>query len=613
MFEYRPLKFGDEIRLLKFQCSDGPGLSCQLQHTRLSHILNSDPYEALSYAWGTPEKRRSLAIDGEEVLISENLYDALQSLHFDSSNNRYRTIWVDALCINQQDNDEQGSQVRQMGEIYSKADRVLIWIGQAARSSSELAYNWFRTLHSFLLKNATNYNPRASMSVPLEMTTDLKGILRGWIPEIQRGLLPMFDQAWFSRLWVVQEFVLAQDSVLFWGESSFDFIELAGVVQAVDDLVGLLTFKNHNAASSKFLQNVTGKAFIRQVYRKLYLGPHDSNFSVLDMMHATSRLQCARSRDRIYSILALTNTSGIQPNYSVKRNEVYLRLTEWSLEYFPDLRALSYAHGCSASNTGLPSWSIAPDFTHTAYSFTHVDHFNADGIPRSLQRELHTKFYRIFESQYLQVDVYFVDRIYEMIVSPLVRYPHKDEETLWQENNWDYRKTLMDCFEIVTSLPQFEVDETEDKFHHAMIFGLTNSKLRAQESDVQLSREFFNSAIDSYQKSQHGNAEMAVVQDDHQEKAPVDRSSAEVLSTWAFHRRFAISASREMAWVPKLAVPEDEICLIKGSKVPFVVRKLPSGRYHLVGECWIEKHMEGNDLLWHRIPWKKLSWSRTKI
>jgi len=606
MFKYRPLKFGDEIRLLKFQRSDGPGLSCQFQHALLSHILDSDRYEALSYAWGAPGKRHSLAIDGEEVFIPENLYGALQSLHFDSSNNRYRTIWADALCINQEDNDEQGSQVRQMGEIYSKADRVLIWIGQAAESSSQLAYNWFRRLHSFLLRNATNYNPRTSMSVPLEMTTGSKSILKNWLEDIRRDLLPMFDQAWFSRLWVVQEFVLAQDAVLFWGESSFDFIELAGVVQAVDDLVGLLTFKNDDAASSKFLPNVTGKAFIRQVYRKSYLGPHDTNFSALDMMHATSRLKCARSRDRIYSILALTNTAGIQPNYSVKRNEVFLRLTEWSLEYFPDLRALSYAHGCNASETGLPSWSIAPDFTHTGYSFTHVEHFNADGIPHALHGGLHTKFYRTFDPRYLQVDVYFVDRIYDMVISPLARYPSKDEEMLWQENNWDYRKTLMECFEMATSLLQSEADEAERKFHHAMIFGLTNSKLRAQESEVQHSREFFNRAIGSYQKSQQRGAQIAEIPDDHHGRVPVDQSSAEVLSTWALHRRFAISTSREIVWVPKLAIPGDEICLIKGSKVPFVLRKTSSGRYHLVGECWMEKRMERNDLLWHRTPWEQI-------
>ncbi|KAK3361634.1 heterokaryon incompatibility protein-domain-containing protein [Lasiosphaeria ovina] len=75
-------------------------------------------YEALSYTWGDPHQRRSISIDGRSSLVTANLHAALVSLR---DGLLERIVWVDAICINQDDNQEKGNQIRYMAEIYSKA------------------------------------------------------------------------------------------------------------------------------------------------------------------------------------------------------------------------------------------------------------------------------------------------------------------------------------------------------------------------------------------------------------------------------------------------------------------------------------------------------------
>ncbi|KAF2142284.1 uncharacterized protein K452DRAFT_226405, partial [Aplosporella prunicola CBS 121167] len=85
----------------------------------------SPKYEALSYEWGIKEGKQ-ISLDGHQVNINKNLSDALLALRL-----RYkrRIIWVDALCINQNNHTERNEQVAKMGQIYQDADRVVSWIG----------------------------------------------------------------------------------------------------------------------------------------------------------------------------------------------------------------------------------------------------------------------------------------------------------------------------------------------------------------------------------------------------------------------------------------------------------------------------------------------------
>jgi hypothetical protein len=85
-------------------------------------LASAPSYEALSYTWGR-KRDRSLRCGGKSLSIRPSLEDVLKRLR---STQTQRVVWADAICINQEDQEEKKGQLKLMREIYSKASRVLI-------------------------------------------------------------------------------------------------------------------------------------------------------------------------------------------------------------------------------------------------------------------------------------------------------------------------------------------------------------------------------------------------------------------------------------------------------------------------------------------------------
>jgi hypothetical protein len=129
-----------EIRVLELQ----PALlSSSPICVRLSKAFLADPpiYHALSYVWGTPSQTIPIFVNGQQFEVTKNLFGALKRL-------RRRTfsflLWVDAICINQQNIPERNFQVQLMKEVYSNAERVFIWLGEC-EDESDLAMDLIKT------------------------------------------------------------------------------------------------------------------------------------------------------------------------------------------------------------------------------------------------------------------------------------------------------------------------------------------------------------------------------------------------------------------------------------------------------------------------------------
>ena len=109
-------------------------------------------YEALSYTWdtdstaGTQQETRVITCSGHEMLIRENLFIALRRLRYPD---RSRSLWVDAICINQADNEEKSQQVALMDEIYVNAKEVIIWLGEE-EADDALAFDTILRLERIL-------------------------------------------------------------------------------------------------------------------------------------------------------------------------------------------------------------------------------------------------------------------------------------------------------------------------------------------------------------------------------------------------------------------------------------------------------------------------------
>lgn len=132
-YEYEPLPGADHTRVLDLEPSidRGAPLRGKLRTVQLYHDYY--PYEAMSYTWGEPVFSQILYVtttndlDEPRVLrITSNLADLLQQMRYQLHT---RTFWIDAICINQLDNEEKSNQIPMMMSIYRRAFQVNIWLG----------------------------------------------------------------------------------------------------------------------------------------------------------------------------------------------------------------------------------------------------------------------------------------------------------------------------------------------------------------------------------------------------------------------------------------------------------------------------------------------------
>ncbi|KAI0974172.1 heterokaryon incompatibility protein-domain-containing protein [Xylaria arbuscula] len=105
--------------------------------------LDTEYYEPLSYVWGDPTRTHSFTCDGKTLGLTQSLHHALKRLRKTDGNRR---IWVDQICINQNDFTERGKQVRFMNRIYKCADHVLVWLGKDEEGVADVAFEHVRAL-----------------------------------------------------------------------------------------------------------------------------------------------------------------------------------------------------------------------------------------------------------------------------------------------------------------------------------------------------------------------------------------------------------------------------------------------------------------------------------
>jgi hypothetical protein len=129
-FLYDPIPGKDSIRLLELH----PGLWDDSIECTLSAIdldSTSQPFEAISYAWGDANKRREIICNGASLSITESLFEALQVFRSHPSTAGARFLWADGVCIDQANTEERSHQVQLMRRVYSGASKVLVWLGHA--------------------------------------------------------------------------------------------------------------------------------------------------------------------------------------------------------------------------------------------------------------------------------------------------------------------------------------------------------------------------------------------------------------------------------------------------------------------------------------------------
>jgi len=196
--KYAPLNLvKDEIRLLSFLPTEDNVLHLSLEHFPLN---SAPPFWAFSYTWGDPTRTIRIVINGHDFEATENLVFALgnhqeilllrskiKHPHFQAQH-----IWADAICINQNDYEERAREVLRMRQIY-QIGIVAIYLNSEDRDA-------YKTEYTTLSRFGEEKSEGLDVEIP---------------PSHWSHLVQFFSKPWFTRMWVIQEFVLSKSQPLF--------------------------------------------------------------------------------------------------------------------------------------------------------------------------------------------------------------------------------------------------------------------------------------------------------------------------------------------------------------------------------------------------------------
>jgi hypothetical protein len=229
-----------EIRLLSLLPgkTDHP-IECTLQTVSLD-----DPpeFEALSYVWGDVAVKKPVAVNGVSHTVTVNLETGLRSLR---DRWKIRLLWVDAICINQDDVPEKNIQVPQMARLYSAARAVVVWLGPST-PNIELAVSWAQTYvakeytaasaHWLKLDAKALVSDRAKLEKYLETLRALE------------GYFDLLALPYWNRMWTFQEYRLPGDEpACYCGGISFRATTMLGAAEEEIHAAGFGVLKTLSA------------------------------------------------------------------------------------------------------------------------------------------------------------------------------------------------------------------------------------------------------------------------------------------------------------------------------------------------------------------------------
>jgi Heterokaryon incompatibility protein (HET)/Ankyrin repeats (3 copies) len=327
-------------------------------------------------------------------------------------------IWIDAICIDQSNDEERGHQVRLMRKIYEAANCVSIWLGTADKLTAH-------AVEAVALIAAHNEKFAASEIVPYFENKPHIYETAG-IPPISplqwNALASLYLRKWFSRAWIMQETVLAREVLVWCGAHEIIFDNLCVVTEALShryDIQGFPSSAGYghrmlpvppgptsspHQATSECLRSVAGAIeghFNAVVETKIVwilhgLPPQSQvqhaswkgkeSLTLVSLLFKAWTFECKDPRDKIYSLLGLAvsdpDEHGIQPDYTKSAVELYVQVTRYILKKGKGLGVLDNISDSAKEKRlpNLPTWVL--DFSATGVSGMFGSRFDAAGTRR---------------------------------------------------------------------------------------------------------------------------------------------------------------------------------------------------------------------------------------
>jgi Heterokaryon incompatibility protein (HET) len=604
-YQYTNLQNERNIRLLAvYQDEDG-----NLIGELISKPLDTAKgFTAISYTWGEEKETHELSINGHKHLISRNAHEIL---HYFATSVDNSLLWIDTICVDQNDDKDKSQQVRLMREIYNKAARVVIWLGSPPKTS--LAQDMVTELCSQTSRNETITDKTLELS-----------------KETTRQLL---SHPYWTRIWVVQEIVVACVAEIFYQGNFYEweqFVSSAHSLYNDDERTfhrKLIQLEGLNIPHLVGLE----KACLINTMRCYYHGKRQQEketfLPVILMKFFSSQ---AKFRvDRVFAFRGISSAAddiALEPNYSKLDTKIFKDVARHSLRTnVPGLRFLYFSAAGLANSTkeDWPSW--VPDLRgpdiKLAFPLWEFGQYKAGG-------ETYSKI-EFLELDRLSVEGVIIDRIcavsneesklhgdvYEQLRQNKSIATDSTIITFWESEQPRYKKEWKMVIESKENTDKgnktvytLTGETLEEAFLKTLLCDMSSNPFGSEICTSEYSKQWVKFINDDggFEISNGKLIRIAnnVKYDDNGDQIGIDYLPQNLgdlakfplrITLSSFKRVFALTDKGYMALVVPGVQAGDYICVFSGSETPHVLRRDEgTGEiYRLVGDAYIHGFMDG--------------------
>ncbi|KAF4439784.1 Heterokaryon incompatibility 6 OR allele [Fusarium acutatum] len=600
---YHPLSESSTFRLLEILAGDGDVVHCKLHVCGFQE--NEAAYEALSYTWGKPDSSSHRKIEiisngaSHSMSISGSLYIALRELR---RSNASRVIWADAICINQADVKERGQQVALMGKVFSGAWQVIVWLGEeedrcmcgntvlkTSLSSASKAFARVCSVVNDWLAQAGQETLEATYS---EISKDGKSTVHHANTNDGKGsrsaMMLLFRRRWFSRIWVLQEAVLARHVIVQLGSFQIRW-EWLGLSAAI------VVHKSELSPSS-FIRDMTPTGAMNS-YLMYRLSVSQKcfprlEFSFAQLLQVSRHFKSKEPKDKIYGLLGIETTDSVGkqviPDYreTTTSEKVFEDIARLMLKTASPLTFLSGAGTFGDFDRSGPSWvpswherrpwTILPTKQNPGFQC-------ASGAPMELHPDN--------KAAELVLKGVIIDRISSM-------QEHRDYWGVFDENDksrdnllnqprWS-KKAWRKCAMTLSCGGDGRAYPIDDETAHLadlaalVLSGSAHWIIR----DLISLRDVMEPRGDEITQAEYLNEIV---------KGGNSRRYISAVEPVRDSYRLFKTASKDFGVGPVDMKIGDKVCVLFGGEVPFILRPKGDG-YFVVGECYVYDLMHGEVL-----------------
>ncbi|CAI6332668.1 unnamed protein product [Periconia digitata] len=360
----------DQIRLISLHPASADvaataPIECDIEIVELSA---KPEYEAVTYVWGTESASASVELAGRTVPISPTLHNAL--LRFRRPD-RKRTLWIDQLCIKQDDLDEKMQQVRLMRTIYSSCTQCVVWMGEMRQNltlaDADAAFQFLRCMGEVAQTGNQNI--------------DLPAVIRDNMDGMNRALMSVGSQEnqWWNRVWTVQEACLPKHRTIQWGP-----LTLPWTILDAASWTWTSTVWGHDTLPRETFEAL-GHIMVHTIWLR---HSREGSDSIFHEIHKWRFRQAKNSLDKVYGLLGICEPGRLplteRCDYSVSPAHMFATLTREMILDHGGLQPLTPypRQDRSVTTPDNPSWAVdlrstalkdAPDMYYQIHGYYFYD------------------------------------------------------------------------------------------------------------------------------------------------------------------------------------------------------------------------------------------------